>query len=94
MKFDLHDELKSTDDKWIGSVPLREIANISTIFISIKMMPFDLCFRDEAYRFVWRELEHLIVAFKDTSEAHRQVYQSVVERAKLDGGNDAPIYPR
>lgn len=49
--------------------------------------------KDEAYRFLWREIEYFIRGYKETSDAHRSIYQSVLDRRKTDFESDSSIYP-
>ena len=51
-------------------------------------------FREEAYRFLWREMEYFVRGYKDTSENHRHIYQSIVDGRKVDTDTDSSLYPR
>ncbi|CAF3374023.1 unnamed protein product [Rotaria sp. Silwood2] len=48
--------------------------------------------KDEAYRFLWREIEYLVRGYKDTSDSHRHIYQNILDRRKTDIENDSSIY--
>ena len=48
--------------------------------------------REEAYRFLWREIEYFVRGYKETSDNHRQIYQSITNRRKIDTDNDSSLY--
>ncbi|CAF1061870.1 unnamed protein product [Rotaria sordida] len=48
--------------------------------------------KDEAYRFLWREIEYFVRGYKETSDSHRHIYQNIVDRRKTDIENDSSIY--
>ncbi|CAF1380134.1 unnamed protein product, partial [Didymodactylos carnosus] len=49
--------------------------------------------KDEQYRFLWKEIECFLRSHKDNSDIHRQIYQHVLERKKIDTDNDVSLYP-
>ncbi|CAF1205087.1 unnamed protein product [Adineta steineri] len=49
--------------------------------------------KDEAYRFLWREIEYFVRGYKDTSDGHRHIYQNILERRKVDNESDTSVYP-
>ena len=50
--------------------------------------------REEAYRFLWREIEYFVRGYKETSDGHRHIYQAIVSRRKSEQESSASIYPR
>ncbi|UJR13488.1 hypothetical protein I4U23_000502 [Adineta vaga] len=50
--------------------------------------------KDEAYRYLWREIEYFVRGYKETSDGHRHIYQNILERRKSDYEHDSSsVYP-